>query len=54
MDHLPSLGEVLDPDALDALFAPRPDGAPRSGGQVTFEFYDHVVSVNADGQVTVE
>lgn len=54
VDHLPPIGEVLNPDALDALFAPRPDGTPRQGGQVIFEFYGHIVSVDADGQVAVE
>ncbi|QHS15739.1 hypothetical protein GWK26_00470 [haloarchaeon 3A1-DGR] len=29
------LAEVLDPDALDALFGSRDDGTPRPGGRLT-------------------
>jgi len=45
---LPPLYEVVDPDALDALFAD--DGA---FGVVTFEYAGHDVTVRADGTVEV-
>lgn len=35
---LPPLGRVLDPDALDALFAPQADGEPRTGGRLSFVY----------------
>lgn len=38
------LYETIDPDALDALFAPT-----RSRGWVTFEFHGHPVVVDSDG-----
>lgn len=49
-----SLYECVDPDALDALFRPRHDGVPRSGGSITFFVQDHRVTVHADGQIIVE
>lgn len=44
------LGTVVDPDALDALFAPRLDGTARRGGRVSFRFADFDVTV-AGGEV---
>lgn len=41
----PPLTTVVDPDALDLLFAPRHDGAPRPGGSVSFVYSDHRVTV---------
>jgi len=46
--ELPPLYEVVDPDALDALFA---DG--QAFGVVTFEYAGHDVTVRADGHVGV-
>ncbi|WP_135806995.1 HalOD1 output domain-containing protein [Halorussus marinus] len=46
----PPLYEVVDPDALDRLFAPRP--AP-SGGRVVFSYNDYEVIVDAAGDVSV-
>lgn len=37
-DSLPPLGNVLDPDALDGLFAPRPEGLARTGGRISFVY----------------
>jgi hypothetical protein len=48
------LNEVVDPEALDALFEPQPDGRPRNKGRVEFEYYGYAVSVDADGSVTIE
>jgi hypothetical protein len=48
------LNEVVDPDAMEDLFAPRPDGEPRADGRVEFELLDCAVVVHADGRVVVE
>lgn len=40
-----TLYEVVDPDALDDLFAPTSDGAPRPGGRVSFIYENHRVVV---------
>ena len=49
-----SLHAVVDPTALDALFADRPNGMVRSGGTVSFTFCDYHVTVGRDGGVTLE
>lgn len=48
-----ALYDVLNPEALDALFAPREDGTPRSDGQVEFTYCGYDVVVSSDGDVTV-
>ena len=48
-DLNPPLGEVVDPDALDALFA----GRPETTGTVTFDYAGHAVQVHSDGRVDV-
>lgn len=35
---LPPLANVLDTDALDALFDARADGTPRTGGRLSFVY----------------
>lgn len=50
---LPPLNDVVDLDALDALFAPQFDGSPRPGGRVSFQYLDHDVLVCEDGTVIV-
>ncbi|MFC7018883.1 MULTISPECIES: HalOD1 output domain-containing protein [Haloarcula] len=45
---LPSLTDVVDPDALDALFA-----GDRANGEVTFRYAGYRVTVSADRRVTV-
>jgi hypothetical protein len=40
------LHDAIDPDALDRLFR-------RSGGRVTFEYLDYLVTVADDGEVEV-
>jgi hypothetical protein len=46
---LPPLYEVLDPDALDALFATRGDG----NGSVTFDYAGCTVEWDSDDGVVV-
>jgi len=43
ISELPVLYDVIDPDALDALFAGR-----RASGRVEFRYAGHVVTVRAD------
>lgn len=47
------LYDVVDPDALDALFRPRSDDIPRLRGAVTFEFGGCEVTVEGTGAVIV-
>lgn len=47
------LYEVLNPEALDALFAPREDGTPRTNGRVEFSYCGYQVTVTSDGDVHV-
>lgn len=49
-----TLYDAIDPSALDALFAPRSNGADRADGTVVFPFCRYLVTVRADGTVTVE
>ncbi len=47
------LYERVDPDALDAIFAPTLDGQQREDGQVRFGVGDYDVVVESDGDVVV-
>jgi hypothetical protein len=49
-----SLHAAVDPEALDLLFAPRADGTPRAGGQVSFRFCDYDVTVERNGSIALE
>jgi hypothetical protein len=49
----PVLYDSVDPDALDALFAPCRDGTERSGGEASFVVGEYAVTVSADGTVTL-
>lgn len=46
------LGDVVDPDALRALFAPKHDGTQREGS-VTFTYCGYDVTVEAPARVRV-
>ncbi len=48
-----SLYDCIDPDALERIFAPKADGAPRTGGHVAFQALDHEVYVYADGKILI-
>ena len=48
--HLPPLHDVIDPDALDALFAPTPTAGRMDGG-VSFEYSGYEFTVHAHGYV---
>lgn len=49
----PSLFDVIEPEALDNLFAPKPDGDKRPGGKVIFPFQGYMVTVTSDGNVSL-
>lgn len=48
-----ALYDVLNPEALDSLFAPREDGTPRNPGRVEFTFCGYDIVVTSDGEITV-
>lgn len=48
-----ALYDVVNPEALDALFAPREDGTARTTGRVEFPFCGYQVVVSSDGAVDV-
>ncbi|WP_254763800.1 HalOD1 output domain-containing protein [Natrinema marinum] len=48
------LHAVVDPAALDALFADRSNGAKRPHGTVSFPFCGYAVTVDRDGTVALE
>lgn len=47
------LTDVVDPDALDALFGARDDGTPRSGGRLTFVYSRSRVTVENGEYLTL-
>lgn len=47
----PPLYEVIDPDALDALFSPKGDGGVRTGGEVQFTYCGYEIRVTSNGDV---
>ena len=47
------LNSVIDPDALETLFAPRPDGTPRQGGSIVFELMGRTVHVETGDETIV-
>ncbi|NUB92421.1 hypothetical protein HTZ84_05420 [Haloterrigena sp. SYSU A558-1] len=51
--ELEPLHYTINTDALERLFEPRTDGV-RSGGSVSFEYLDYLVTVTADGEIRVE
>lgn len=48
------LTEVLDPDALDALFGSRDDGTARPGGRLTFVYSKCRITIDNDEYLTLE
>lgn len=50
---LPPLPEVLDPGALDSLFAKRFDGTHRNGGQVSFVYSHSRVTVENKENISI-
>lgn len=48
------LAYILDTDALDGLFEPRPNGQPRIGGSLSFIYSDCRVSIENGEYLTIE
>lgn len=48
------LHDYVDPDSLDRLFAPGPDGTPPSNVRFTFDVWGYRVTVEGDGRILVE
>lgn len=48
------LADVVDPDALNALFATRTEGTPRTGGRVSFVYSQSRVTIEAGEYLSVE
>lgn len=51
---LPPLSDVLDPEAVDELFADTVSGRSRSGGYLEFEYCDCTVAVLGSQKVVVD
>lgn len=51
--EMPSLSDTLDLDALDRLFEPDSGTDPDWQGRLVFDYADCLVTVHADGSVTV-
>ena len=51
IEEVPKLAEVVDPDAMERLFAEKPDGRPREGGMLSFTLagYEITLEAIADG-----
>lgn len=52
--ELPPLFRILDPDALDSVFAPLNGGRPLDNASVVFEYADYIVTVNSHGTVELK
>ena len=48
------LDDVVDAEALDQLFIPKPTGIPRDGGKVEFTYCGYHVKIEAADKVTIE
>ena len=48
------LYDVLNPEALDALFAPRESGEPRGAGRIEFTYCGYDIVVDSDGTVELQ
>jgi hypothetical protein len=48
------LNDVVDPDALERIFADTLSGTPRQGGRVAFEVWGHTFVVSPDEVVVLE
>lgn len=48
-----ALYEVVNPEALDSLFAPRENGANRTTGSIEFDYCGYHIVVTSDGEVDI-
>ncbi|GAA0238725.1 HalOD1 output domain-containing protein [Haladaptatus pallidirubidus] len=54
VDELKPLYEVIDPDALNALFGPHADGSSRTVGEISFEYAGYWVTVSSNYVIEIE
>lgn len=53
-EDLPVLHDVIDTEALDALFQPRPDGTVRPADRtISFTYADYEVRIHSDGIIAL-
>ena len=52
-EELPPLNDVVDPDALDAIFLPKDDDVARRGGTVSFVYRGYDVRLHANGELVL-
>ena len=48
-----TLSDHVDPDALDRLFKPKDEDAPRLNGHLAFSVWGYQVTVYSDGQIRI-
>lgn len=48
-----TVADYADPDALNRLFRPKPDGTPRANGTYTFTVWGCRVSVHSHGLIEI-
>lgn len=53
-ETLPPLNRVIDPDALDDIFGPRPNGTARRGGKLEFHYAGYIIRITGDREVRVQ
>jgi Halobacterial output domain 1 len=53
-DDLEPLYNVINPEALDELFAPRTNGTMRANGSVSFQYDGYWVTVTSENDVELE
>ena len=51
---LPPLANVLDPDALDVLFATNGIGEPKSGGRLSFVYSESYVTIENGEYLSIQ
>jgi hypothetical protein len=53
LSELEPLYSVINPDALNALFASKQDGRSRTGGEVRFTYCEYEITATSNGDVQV-
>jgi hypothetical protein len=48
-----TLNDYVDPDAMDKLFRPKPDGTPRTNGSLNLTILGCQVVIHSNGQIVI-
>lgn len=48
-----TLNDYVDPDAMDKLFRPKPDGTPRTNGSLNLNVLGCQVVIHSNGQIVI-